>query len=103
MNVKVKIHWDDEAEVWVAICDKLGIALESGSYDALIEKVRVAISEMVELNGISNIKSVVITKEEKYYVATDIASDVASQGLTVESALSNLKEALELYYEDGLL
>jgi predicted RNase H-like HicB family nuclease len=45
-------------------------------------------------------RQVVITKEEKYYVATDIASDVASQGLTVETALSNLKEALELYYDD---
>lgn len=65
MNVKVKIHWDDEAEVWVAICDKLGIALESGSYDALIEKVRVAISEMVELNGISNIKSIEVSTNKR--------------------------------------
>ena len=61
MNVKVKIHWDDEAEVWVAICDDLGIALESGSYDALIEKVRVAIHEMVELNEINNIKSIEVS------------------------------------------
>lgn len=65
MNVKVKIHWDDEAEVWVAICDELGIALESGSYDALIEKVRVAISEMVELNGISNIKSIEVSTNKR--------------------------------------
>ena len=46
-------------------------------------------------------RQVVITKEEKYYVATDIASNVASQGLTIESALANLKEAIELYYEDN--
>ena len=65
MNVKVKIHWDDEAEVWVAICDELGIALESGSYDALIEKVRVAILEMVELNGISNIKSIEVSTNKR--------------------------------------
>lgn len=52
------------------------------------------------MKGAKMTRQVVITKEEKYYVATDIASDVASQGLTVESALSNLKEALELYYED---
>ena len=45
-------------------------------------------------------RQVVITKEEKYYVATDIASGVASQGLSVEEAMDNLKEALELYYED---
>ena len=65
MNVKVKIHWDDEAEVWVAICDELGIALESGSYDALIEKVRVAIPEMVELNGLSNIKSIEVSTNKR--------------------------------------
>ena len=65
MNVKVKIHWDDEAEVWVAICDELGIALESGSYDALIEKVRVAIPEMVELNGISTIKSIEVSTNKR--------------------------------------
>jgi predicted RNase H-like HicB family nuclease len=52
------------------------------------------------MKGANMTRQVVITKEEKYYVATDIASNVASQGLTVESALSNLKEALELYYED---
>ena len=46
-------------------------------------------------------RQVVITKEEKYYVATDIASNVASQGFTIESALANLKEAIELYYEDN--
>ena len=39
MRVKVNIHWDNEAEIWVAICDNPAIALESGSYDALIEKV----------------------------------------------------------------
>jgi predicted RNase H-like HicB family nuclease len=52
------------------------------------------------LKGAIMTRQVVITKEEKYYVATDISSNVASQGLTVENALSNLKEALELYYED---
>ncbi|MBR5337865.1 MAG: type II toxin-antitoxin system HicB family antitoxin [Lachnospiraceae bacterium] len=44
---------------------------------------------------------VLVTQEEKWYVATDIASNVASQGKTMDEALSNLKEALELYYEDN--
>jgi len=42
----------------------------------------------------------VITKEGKYYVAHCPELDVASQGKTVEEALQNLKEAIELYLED---
>ena len=45
--------------------------------------------------------SVYVTQEDTgWYVATDIATSVASQGETYESAMANLKEALELYYED---
>ncbi len=44
--------------------------------------------------------TVVINREEKYYVALAPDVDVASQGETIEEALANLKEALELYFED---
>ncbi len=45
--------------------------------------------------------SVVITQEDTgWYVATDVATGVASQGKTYEESLNNLREALELYYED---
>ena len=48
-----------------------------------------------------SIKStVIIQKEENWYVATAIESGVASQGKTIDEALANLSEALELYYED---
>ena len=43
---------------------------------------------------------VIVTQEEKWFVATDICTNIASQGESVTEALSNLKEALELYYED---
>jgi predicted RNase H-like HicB family nuclease len=42
----------------------------------------------------------VISREEKYYVALAPDVDIASQGDTIEEALANLKEALELYFED---
>ncbi len=45
--------------------------------------------------------NVLITKEENWYVANSIETNVVSQGHTVEEALENLKEALELYYEDN--
>lgn len=44
---------------------------------------------------------VIVIKEENWYVAKDITTDIASQGKTMDEALSNLKEALELYYEDN--
>lgn len=44
--------------------------------------------------------NVIIQKEENWYVAKCIDNNVASQGKTVEEALKNLKEAIELYYED---
>ena len=44
--------------------------------------------------------NVIIEKEENWYVAKCIDNNVASQGKTVEEALNNLKEAIELYLEN---
>ena len=44
-----------------------------------------------------------ITNEPPWYVARCLEVEVASQGETVEEALANLKEALELYFEDAPL
>ena len=45
--------------------------------------------------------TVVVKKEENWYVAKCLENSVASQGKSVEEALANLKEALELYFEDN--
>jgi predicted RNase H-like HicB family nuclease len=44
--------------------------------------------------------SAVVWREEGIYVALCPEFDVASQGKSVEEALTNLKEALELYLAD---
>jgi predicted RNase H-like HicB family nuclease len=44
--------------------------------------------------------SAVVRREDGVYVALCPEFDVASQGKSVEEALRNLKEALELYLED---
>ncbi len=41
-----------------------------------------------------------VWKEGKWYVARAVEVEVASQGETARAALKNLKEALELYFED---
>ena len=48
-----------------------------------------------------NVKyNVVIQREEEWYVAKCLDNNVASQGKTIEDALNNLKEAIELYNEN---
>jgi len=42
-----------------------------------------------------------VQREGKLYVAQCLEVDVASQGKSVENALENLVEALELYFEDA--
>jgi len=44
--------------------------------------------------------TVIVQKEENWYVAKCLENSVASQGKTIEEALINLKEAIGLYYED---
>jgi len=45
----IKMIWDDG--IWYTVTDsELGITLESSSFDALVERVRMAVPEMLELN-----------------------------------------------------
>lgn len=44
--------------------------------------------------------TVVVQKEENWYVAKCLENNVVSQGKTIEEALDNLREAVSLYYED---
>ena len=53
MEYKVEFLWDEEAEVWVATSKDIpGLVLESGSFDALVERVKIAVPELIELNGL---------------------------------------------------
>ncbi len=42
----------------------------------------------------------IVTHEGDWYVARALEVEVASQGPSVEESLANLREALELYFED---
>jgi len=50
-TVKVNFIWDGEADVWVAISDDVPLTLESGSLDALMERVKTTIPEILAMNG----------------------------------------------------
>ena len=66
MNEKYVIHfkWDEESSVWIALSDDVpGLVLEHGSLDALIERVKVTVPELLLLN------SKELTNAELYYLA----------------------------------
>ena len=44
--------------------------------------------------------TVIIKREEEWFVATCLENNIASQGKTIDEAAENLKEAIALYYED---
>lgn len=44
--------------------------------------------------------SFVVWKEDKYYVSQCLNVEVSSFGDTIDEAVANLKEAVELYFED---
>jgi hypothetical protein len=52
LEYTVNLAWDSEAAVWIASSDDMpGLVLESGSLDALIERIRFAAPELLALNG----------------------------------------------------
>ena len=51
MSYMIDVSWDGDAGVWCAVCDEIPLALESNSFDALIERVKVAAAEILEING----------------------------------------------------
>jgi len=44
--------------------------------------------------------TIIIKKEEDWFVATCLENNIASQGKTIDEATENLKEAITLFYED---
>lgn len=52
MDYIITFTWDDEASVWVATSKDIpGLVLESGSFDALLERTRFAVPELLALNA----------------------------------------------------
>jgi predicted RNase H-like HicB family nuclease len=48
----IVLLWDDEASVWIAESQDIpGLILESESFDTLVERVKRAVPDLLELNG----------------------------------------------------
>lgn len=51
MKYIININWDSVAGVWYAVCDDIPLALESNSFDALIERVKIVAYEILSMNN----------------------------------------------------
>ena len=53
MSCTIKLIWSEEEKFWYSksMDDRFGLTLESGSLDALIERVKIAVPEMLELSS----------------------------------------------------
>jgi hypothetical protein len=51
MDYFIKMIWDNDVKRWAAIgSEGMGLVLESDSFDKLVERVKLAAPEMIELN-----------------------------------------------------
>ncbi len=73
MEYSVTFSWDNEADVWIATSNDIpGLVLESGSFDALIERVRFAVPELLEMDKSANSPfSLVFTSERRERMVCD--------------------------------
>lgn len=52
MEYIITFTWDEDASVWIATSNDIpGLVLESGSFDALLERTRFAVPELLSLNA----------------------------------------------------
>lgn len=67
MEYTIIFTWDNEAGVWIATSDDVpGLVLESGSFDALVERVRFAVPELLELNAPHARPSSLVFRSERH-------------------------------------
>ena len=50
MEFIVKFTWYDDEKIWLATssCEKFALTLDHGSFDALLERVKIAMSDIAE-------------------------------------------------------
>lgn len=66
MEYIITFTWDNDANVWIATSDDIpGLVLESGSFDALLERTRFAIPELLELNASGSQPFSLVFKSER--------------------------------------
>ena len=65
----IMLTWDDEASVWIAESDDIpGLILESASFDTLVERVKIAIPDLLEQEGAEHFQAKLHFKADRLAV-----------------------------------
>jgi len=65
----IMLTWDDESAVWIAESDDIpGLILESPSFDTLIERVKIAIPDLLEQEGTEHFQAKLHFKADRLAV-----------------------------------
>jgi len=71
MEYVIDTVWDEEAAVWIATSEDIpGLVLESGSLDALFERVRIAVPELLSLGEKAGASIPLFFKSERHAMVT---------------------------------
>ena len=69
IEITVFLSWDEESSVWIAESqDMPGLILESGSFDALVERVKIAVPDLLESDGAEHAQVKIHFKAERLAV-----------------------------------
>ena len=82
----IKFNWDDEAKVWIAISnDIIGLILESESVEKLMNRVKLAAPELIELITTPDAKDG-ITRSQNLTPYYEILQAAFTDFVTIKSA-----------------
>jgi hypothetical protein len=69
-----EVTHDDECDMWVGVCDALGIATEAPSYEALTARIWLIAPEMAQENGLSVAPDCLCLRFEHVELADQLAA-----------------------------
>lgn len=95
MSYTVVLSWDSKASVWVATSEDIkGLVLESGSLDVLIERVRMAVPDLLKLNNqpLEHAKIVFLTEK--------VLEDDEMPGLTSDDFKKAVRNPYAQYFRE---
>ena len=86
----IDLIWDDDAAFWTATSEDIpGLVLESDSVDALIERVRFAAPELLDLNGTNKKTLSMCFRSERYEVDRKIKSRHTANEILKQSGIEH--------------
>ena len=95
MSYTVVLSWDSEASVWIATSEDIkGLVLESGSLDVLIERVRMAVPDLLKLNNQPLEHAIIVFLTEK------VLEDDEMPGLTSDDFKKAVRNPYAQYFRE---